>query len=159
MIPVKERPQAMAMRALFRTSARLYDSHKPLMAKIGMSISEFDLLAALGNTDGMQMSALAQHMITTPPNVTRVCQKMEKNGLVSRARSAESDRVVVACLTQEGQALFDKIFMPVVEFSIALVDQTLSTNEQIQLARLLNKMDSALQSTRVEKFIAASGIA
>lgn len=86
------------------------------------------------------MGALAQALITSPGNVTRVAQTLEKRGLVERARSPHSDREVVARLTPAGEAYFRKHFMKVVAFTVGYMDQRLSTAEQTQLAELLAKL-------------------
>lgn len=105
---------------------------------------EFDLLSALGNTEGMRMKDLADVMITTAPNLTRVCDAMEAKGLVERRRSPQSDREVVARLTPEGQKLFEELFPLTVNESARILDEALSKDELVTLSGLLDKLIAGL---------------
>jgi DNA-binding MarR family transcriptional regulator len=91
--PVRDWPQIRALRLLLRAQARLVEEHRRhLEAKHALLMTEFDMIAALGNTKGLRMGELASAMITSPGNVTRVAQALEKRGLVARERAPNSDR-------------------------------------------------------------------
>lgn len=126
-------------RAVFRAHALIHDGHKRFLAERGLAMSEFDMIAALGNTEGMRMKDLAEHMITTPSNVTRVCQTLVKQGLVERHRSDASDREVVARLTSKGQRAFEEHFAAVLAFTEQFIDRLLPTEEQQQVAASLGR--------------------
>jgi DNA-binding MarR family transcriptional regulator len=144
-LPVRDLPQIRALRTLLRASARLNEVHrKHLTAQYDMVLTEFDMIAALGNTAGLNMGQLASAMITTPANVTRVAQALEKRDLIERKRAPHSDREVLARLTPAGEAFFKAHFMRVVDFTCNVMDKGLSTRELKQLADLLAKLDAAL---------------
>jgi len=130
----------MVLRRIWRAAALLKDLHQPHFGRIGLPMLEFDMLAALGNTEGLRMKDLAETMITSAPNVTRVCAAMEAKGLVKRQRSEKSDREVVASLTPEGQKLFEQVFPSTVNYSAAILDTGLSRKELESLASLLEKL-------------------
>ena len=143
-LPVKEWPQVRALRAVFMSNALLRDLHKGLLASLGLSLSEFDLIAALGNTQGMRMTDIAMHMISSASNITRLCAALEKRGLVKRQRSRESDREVLAKLTPAGEKLFQSTFQKVPNYTRQIMDSGLTLSEQKQLTALLDKlMDKA----------------
>jgi MarR family 2-MHQ and catechol resistance regulon transcriptional repressor len=139
--PVRERPPIRALRMLLRAQARVLDDHRRHIEDThGLLMTEFDMIAALGNTEGLRMGELANAMITTPGNVTRVAQALEKRGLVARRRAPHSDREVLAHLTPAGEEFFRKHFPGVVAFTTDYMDALLSTAEQQQLAALLTKV-------------------
>jgi MarR family 2-MHQ and catechol resistance regulon transcriptional repressor len=143
-LPVRERPQIRALRLLLRAHARVLDDHRRhIEAAHGLLMTEFDMIAALGNTEGLRMGELANAMITTPGNVTRVAQALEKRGLVERGRAPHSDREVLAHLTPAGEEFFRKHFQGVVAFTTSYMDAALSTAEQQQLAVILKKLIEA----------------
>jgi MarR family 2-MHQ and catechol resistance regulon transcriptional repressor len=143
-VPVRERPQIRALRALIRAHARVVDDQRRHIEDThGLLMTEFDMIAALGNTEGLRMGELANAMITTPGNVTRVAQALEKRGLVERRRAPHSDREVLASLTPAGEEFFRKHFHGVVGFTSDYMDAALSTAEQVQLAGLLGKLLAA----------------
>lgn len=107
---------------------------------MGMLQSEFDVIATLGNTEGMPMGQMATRMLTSPGNVTRLVKRLEGRGLVRRARAPWSDRVVIATLTAEGEALFDRTYPAQYEHLKAWFDGRLTTEQQEQLTTLLQAL-------------------
>lgn len=132
------------MGALLRAHAELERGHKQIEA-LGLAVSEFDFICALGNTRGLRMSQIAKHMITSSPNVTRVANALEARGLVERVRSETSAREVVCRLTKAGERTFAATYARVGTFSERAIKQALDTNEQNQLLSLLEKFTSRIQ--------------
>jgi DNA-binding MarR family transcriptional regulator len=145
---VKDWPQIRAFRSLLRAESKLAEEHRRYLAeRHDLLLTEFDMIAALGNTHGLRMSDLADAMITSPANVTRVAQSLQKRGLVERARADHSDREVIARLTPLGEEFFRKHFLDVASFSRSLIDGGLSVAEQTQLTALLDKLNDGLRRT------------
>jgi DNA-binding MarR family transcriptional regulator len=143
--PVRDYPEVKAMRLLLRCNARITEAHRKLLGeKYDLLMTEFDMIAALGNTDGLNMGQLANAMITTPANVTRVAQTLEKRGFIERKRAPHSDREVLAKLTPTGEAFFKAHFMEVVSFACELMGKGLNVSELKQLGELLGKLHGAL---------------
>ena len=122
------------------SNALLRDLHKDPLAALGLTLSEFDLVAALGNTNGLRMTDIAAHMISSASNVTRLCAVLENRGLVVRKRSRESDREVLARLTPAGQKLFARTFPKISNVTRQIMDSGLTVSEQEQLTGLLTKL-------------------
>ena len=144
--PVRDWPQIRAFRTLLSANAKIVEAHRVfLTARHGMVITEFDMIAALGNTKGLRMGELAEKMVTSPANVTRVAQAMQKRGFVERRRAEHSDREVIACLTPAGDKFFREHFLEVASFTSALMESALSAAELKQLAGLLAKLSENLR--------------
>jgi MarR family 2-MHQ and catechol resistance regulon transcriptional repressor len=139
--PAREWPQIRMLRALAIAHERFTEVHKSALRHFALSVSEFDVLAALGNTPGMRMKDIADHMMTSssPSNVTRICTALEKRGLVERQRSPESDREVIARLTPKGDVIFQELFKQIPRFSAAFVDSALGEKEQLQVVKHLTR--------------------
>ncbi len=129
---------------LLRTLVRAYQTTKghdsSLVAKLGISASEFDIIATLGNTDGLRMCDLASKTLMSAPNITRVVKKLEESRLVERTRAVTSDREVLARLTPAGERVFDESYPVVVDGVRAFFDAHLDADEQEQLIELLQKL-------------------
>jgi DNA-binding MarR family transcriptional regulator len=138
-LPVKDWPQIRMLRALAIAHERFNDAHRNILRRFGLSLSEFDVLAALGNTQGMRMKDIATHLMTSssPSNVTRLCIALEKRGLVERQRSQDSDREVIARLTPQGDTIFQKLFAHIPHYSAAFVDSALTEHEQLVVVKHL----------------------
>lgn len=106
----------------------------------GLAESEFDCLVTLGVGQPLRMCDLAQRSLMTKSHTTQVVKSLEKRGLVRRQRSPESDREVLASLTSEGEAMFEKLYPEHYRWLAALFQERLSREEQEQLASLLRKL-------------------
>lgn len=144
--PPKSWPHIQLLRRIMRANAVLRALHKPHFDALDIPMVEFDLLAALGNTKGLRMKELADAMITTPSNVTRVCSVMESKGLVRRERSSQSDREVIASLTPAGEALFADLFPKTVNFGARVMDASLSAEELRTAADLIGRLLEGLEA-------------
>jgi DNA-binding MarR family transcriptional regulator len=60
--------------------------------------------------------------------------------LVVRQRAEHSEREVIAKLTAQGDAMFQRHFPAAIAFMTSLIDSQLSRKEQEQLAELLAKV-------------------
>jgi MarR family transcriptional regulator, 2-MHQ and catechol-resistance regulon repressor len=129
------------LRALHRSyrDVQCVDSQH-LEEKWGLQHSEFDVIATLGNTDGIRMGEIAARTLSSPANVTRLVKRLEGRGLVERQRSPQSDREVIARLTPAGAELFEDSYPAQVRFLKAWFDDRLSQDEQEALIRALQTL-------------------
>lgn len=78
--------------------------------RMGLTESQFDVIATLGNTPGMTCKELGERTLITKGTLTGVLDRMEARGLIAR-RSDESDaRRTHIALTRKGSLLFDEVF-------------------------------------------------
>jgi DNA-binding MarR family transcriptional regulator len=77
---------------------RLVKSH-------GMPLSTYDVLLRLAwaGRDGMRMSDLAAKVLLTSGGLTRVADRLERDGLIERVRSPDDMRGYVARITPAGR--------------------------------------------------------
>jgi DNA-binding MarR family transcriptional regulator len=85
------------------------DIDAKMRARFGLSISRFDVLAALDRAGdaGLTAGELTSHLKVTEGNTTQVTAPLIKDGLVRRTVSAEDGRVAIFALTKRGQRIFD----------------------------------------------------
>lgn len=65
--------------------------------------------------EGLPCSAIGERMISHDPDMTRLLDRMEKRGLITRARQTTDRRVVKTRITSEGLALLKSLDQPVRE--------------------------------------------
>jgi DNA-binding MarR family transcriptional regulator len=105
----------------------------------GLTHPQFDILVTLGDTPGMSCKALGDQTFITKGTLTSILDRMEAKGLVVRSRGVRDTRQIFCCLTPEGQALYERIFMPFVDTVRPRFD-VLDAEEQAQLIGLLAKL-------------------
>ena len=75
-----------------------------LRAEHGLGMSEYDVLLRLARAPqrSLRMTELAQRILFSPSGLTRVVDRLERDGLVLRRRDSDDARVVFAELTEKG---------------------------------------------------------
>ncbi|MHB1515887.1 MAG: MarR family winged helix-turn-helix transcriptional regulator [Acidiferrobacteraceae bacterium] len=96
------RELALAYQAFSATSA----GH---VRQLGLTPSQFDVIATLGNTPGIPLHELTTRTLITKGTLTGVLDRLELKGLVRRA-VAEDRRSYHAVLTPAGEDLFAQVF-------------------------------------------------
>ena len=87
--------------------ARFSGTH---VKKMGLTVSQFDVIATLGNTHGMTCKELGERTLITKGTLTGVLDRMAARGLISRAADAHDARRTHIALTRKGSVLFDDAF-------------------------------------------------
>ncbi len=100
---------------LFRTEAVLHDAFEQMLKPYGVSGTQYNVLRILrgAGPDGLCRNEIRDRLLTRMPDVTRLLDRMEQGGLVTRVRSAEDRRVVTTKLTRKGKSLVDTLDAPV----------------------------------------------
>ena|SRR4030067_601870 len=83
---------------------------------LGLTPSQFDIVATLGNTVGMNFKELGEKTLITKGTLTGVVDRLEDKGLVRRVASASDGRSQIVQLTRKGETLFAKVFPAHVEY-------------------------------------------
>ena len=79
-----------------------------------LSMNQFNVLRILrGAPEGLPCGEISNRMITRDPDITRLLDRLEKRGFISRSRETRDRRTVMARLTAEGLALLSRLDEPV----------------------------------------------
>jgi len=79
-----------------------------------LSTTHYNVLRILrGSPEGLTCGEIASRMITRDPDITRLLDRMEKRGLISRTRENRDRRSVRARITAQGLKLTDRLDEPV----------------------------------------------
>ena len=113
--------------------------------KYGISISQFNVLRILNGKfpEGYPRCDIILRMIDPAPDVTRLIDRLIKQGLVERYASTEDRRLSIARITKKGKAVLNKI-KPKIDELNSLISDTLNIAERKQLSILLEKVYSDL---------------
>ncbi len=129
-----------AVIALWRTADVMRDRIARVVEPSGVTLQQYNVLRILrgAEPEGLQTLAIGERMIERAPGITRMIDRLERKGLVTRARRTDDRRCVVCRITERGLALLATLDAPLrVADDSALGD--LSAAEQLRLVRLLDK--------------------
>jgi DNA-binding MarR family transcriptional regulator len=99
-----------------RTSAVLTGEAEHLLKEHGITGPQYNALRILrGEGQPMQVYQIAERMVTPQSDITRLVDRLEKSGLVTRERCGDDRRVVWVTLTSAGKSIVKKLDRPLVE--------------------------------------------
>lgn len=104
--------------AVYSLQRRITQAYQPLLKPLGLTYPQYLVMLVLWQT----LEEEAELPPSLPVSVTQLCQKlmldtgtvtpllkrMEHNGLLTRSRSQEDERVVLVSLTESGKQLREK---------------------------------------------------
>jgi DNA-binding MarR family transcriptional regulator len=113
-LPFRSREQE-AYLSLLRTADALQTSVEAKLNEFGLTGTQYNALRILrgAEPEGLPCSEIGERMITHDPDVTRLLNRLEKRGLVKRARAKADRRVIYGRITTAGLKLLRDMDAPV----------------------------------------------
>ena len=107
-------PEEAAFLDLLRTTDLLSRGLAQVLKNEELSATQYNVLRILrGSPDGLPCGDIASRMITRDPDVTRLLDRLEKRGLISRSRETKDRRTVIARIAPAGLKLLSGLDEPV----------------------------------------------
>lgn len=101
---------------LMRTADMLSRGFASLLKAEELSSTQYNVLRILrGAPEGLPCGEIGNRMITRDPDITRLLDRLEKRGLVSRCRETKDRRMVLTRITDKGLELLAHLDEPVQE--------------------------------------------
>jgi DNA-binding MarR family transcriptional regulator len=99
---------------LLRTADMLSRGLVQVLRTEALSSTQYNVLRILrGTPEGLPCGEVANRMITRDPDVTRLLDRLEKRGLITRSRETTDRRTVMARITREGLKVLARLDEPV----------------------------------------------
>ena len=105
---------------IMRTSEALRYDLEELLKEHGLSSTQYNVLRILrgAGVEGFICQEISCSMVNRDPDMTRLLDRLEKRGLVLRARSEKDRRVIRTYLTEEGLRLIELLDDPVAQLHL-----------------------------------------
>jgi DNA-binding MarR family transcriptional regulator len=102
---------------IYRTADVLMSKEIEFLKAYGITSAQFNVLRILrgAGPEGRNCSEISERMIRRDPDVTKLLDRLEDQGLVTRERFQIDRRVVIARITDKGLRLLKKIDEPAQE--------------------------------------------
>jgi DNA-binding MarR family transcriptional regulator len=96
-------PEEEVFVSLMRTTDALIRATEGVLKEADVLPTQYNVLRILrGSPEGLPCSEIAKRMISRDPDMTRLLDRMEKRGLISRQRGMDDRRVVLTRITPQG---------------------------------------------------------
>lgn len=134
-------PARSAYLALVQVHERLAGEASGIFRARGLSLSQFNALRILVNAPegGVSCQHIAENLVHRVPDVTRLVDRLEKAGLVTRQRCTSDRRVVRVSITEQGRELCES-FYPDIAAMHERQFEGVPTERVEQLDRLLREV-------------------
>jgi MarR family transcriptional regulator, organic hydroperoxide resistance regulator len=110
-VPVEDR----VFVALLQAADALSQEAEQFLKSAGLTGTQYNVLRILRGAEpqGLPCSAIADRMISHDPDMTRLLDRMEKRGLITRERQIDDRRVVKTRITPQALSLLRTLDQPV----------------------------------------------
>jgi DNA-binding MarR family transcriptional regulator len=109
--------QQEAYLSVVRTTSALTDRVEDLLKPYGISGTQYNVLRILrgAGEGGLCRNELRDRMLTRMPDMTRLLDRMEEAGLVTRSRERDDRRMVLTRITVRGRDLLGELDGPMTD--------------------------------------------
>jgi DNA-binding MarR family transcriptional regulator len=101
--------------ALLQSADALTQEAEQLLKAAGLTGAQYNVLRILrgAEPEGLPCRGISDRMISHDPDMTRLLDRVEKRGLIIRARQTDDRRVVKTRITPQGLSLLKALDQPV----------------------------------------------
>ena len=93
---------------LYAASRKIVGTYTPYLKKLGITYTQYIMFLVLWEQGKTTVGELCSRLHLDTGTVTPMLKKTEQQGLITRTRSSEDERVVLIELTSRGRDLYDK---------------------------------------------------
>jgi DNA-binding MarR family transcriptional regulator len=143
--------EARVFVSLLRAADSLTRGAEALLKPSGLSGTQYNVLRILrgAGPEGLLCREIGCRMISRDPDITRLLDRMESRGLISRTRGEKDRRVVTTRITPEGLRVLEELDAPVQELHRRQLRRLPNTELQ-KLSRILERVLAQSEEERVE---------
>jgi DNA-binding MarR family transcriptional regulator len=129
---------------LMRTADALSRASQEILKLVDLSPNQYNVLRILrgAGRQGLCCREVAERMITRDPDITRLVDRLERRGLLTRHRNSKDRRVIMVRTSEAGQKLLKDLDRPMEESN----RRQLGHMSQGDLRKLVELLEAARES-------------
>jgi len=140
---LKDDPYLKVLRPLVEAYLAFELVDNRLIKSLRLTPSQFDVIATLGDTDGLTCSELSARTLVTKGTLTGVLDRLVAKGFIRRDSMKDDRRCVKIRLTQKGNKMFRDTFAAHIAFIKPFFERALSRKDvDVACALLIRLRDS-----------------
>ena len=144
---LKDDPILKVLRPLVEAYLAFWRADSRHIRSLKLTPSQFDVIATLGDTDGMTCAELSAATLVTKGTLTGVLDRLEAKGLIRRESVVDDRRSIKIKLTDKGDQLFRKTFGAHVAFIRPFFERALTRKDAEQLRLLLVRIRRSFEQS------------
>jgi DNA-binding MarR family transcriptional regulator len=137
--------------ALLKAADALSQEAEQLIKSAGLTMAQYNVLRILrgAEPEGLLCRGISERMISHDPDITRLLDRMENHGWITRQREKEDRRVVKTRITEDGLAALKKLDQPVRDLHKGQF-RHMSASQLKTLAKLLAEVEKRELAQRAD---------
>ena len=135
---------------LYTASRLLTQAYHLLLTEQGLTYPQYLVLLVLWEKDAQPVNDIAKRLLLETNTVTPLLQRMEKEGILTRAKGKKDARQIIVSLTRKGKDLQKKISCVPKIVGNAIMCDSVTTETFPELFMMLDDMIASLR-TQLEK--------
>jgi DNA-binding MarR family transcriptional regulator len=143
---LKDDPYLKLVRPLVEAYLAFSRADSRHIKSLRLTPSQFDVIATLGDTEGMTCSELSAKTLVTKGTLTGVLDRLVDKGLIRRDAVKGDRRYTKVRLTDKGDALFRKTFAAHIAFLRPFFQRALRPEEVEEVRAFLLRIRDSFQS-------------
>lgn len=126
---------------LVHTADALSRGGEEILKLVGLSPAQYNVLRILrgAGEQGLCCREVGERMITRDPDITRLVDRMERRGLLTRNRDSKDRRIIMVRIAEAGQKILKGLDKPMEEYN----RNRLSHISKGDLRKLLELLEAA----------------
>lgn len=137
---LKDDPYLKVLRPLVEAYLAFNLTASRQIKSLRLTPSQFDIIATLGDTDGLTCSELSAHTLVTKGTLTGVLDRLVAKGLIRRDSVKGDRRCVKIRLTEKGDKMFRDTFASHIAFIKPFFERALNQKEADMARSLLLRL-------------------
>lgn len=157
---VKGRPSAEAFNGLICVYSllqrKMEEYFKPFPTMSAVKFNALMLIKYLGGSAGVSQNQLSHHLIVSPSNITRLIDRLIKDGYAERTTSKQDRRIKVIKITRNGSDMLSQVFHgygEMIQQSAYVLDRSEVEQLSALLLKWFSKLDASLQEGQDDESI------
>jgi DNA-binding MarR family transcriptional regulator len=142
----KHDPYLKVLRPLVEAYLAFWRKDSRHIRAMRLTPSQFDVIATLGDTEGMTCAELSAATLVTKGTLTGVLDRLVAKSLISREAVQGDRRAIKIRLTERGEALFRRTFLAHASFLKPFFERALTQKEADLLQTLLLRIRDSFQT-------------
>ena len=133
---------------LYSASRLLTQAYHPLLSEQGLTYPQYLVLLVLWEKDAQPVNDIAKRLLLETNTVTPLLQRMEKEGILTRAKGNKDARQMNVSLTRKGKELQNKLADVPFAVGKAVLCESVTPETAPDLFRMLDDIISHLKGAQ-----------
>ena len=133
---------------LYSASRLLTQAYHPLLSEQGLTYPQYLVLLVLWEKDAQPVNDIAKRLLLETNTVTPLLQRMEKEGILTRAKGNKDARQMIVSLTRKGKELQNKLADVPFAVGKAVLCESVTPETAPDLFRMLDDIISHLKGAQ-----------